>query len=377
MPSETAIHSATSPLVIATAPPLPYVAPCAARIARLIFDARLEALLGRIPDVSDCRMSIGVDDPGDESAMPFSDRGLITLVRQTAMLSIEIDLAAYPALSVVARTVDSANAEEHALCEALVCALLAPLTAALEQAGFGGWRIAALARVHEDTRPASSGAPPVVSLSYLLNGERYRARVALPLLLLSNAEEFLGAHPLGNANPLASISVPGRLRIGAKSFQSAVLRSLVPGDVLLGAIEPAVGEAGTPLCTVAVWGTRGRTQFLASVKFDGQTAVLLKDPFMANEADHPGNDAPDRNDPVAIGALEVPVNFEIDTVALPIDQLAAMRQGYVIGLSRATSDMQVRLTAHGQVIGHGELVSVGDHLGVRILQMAQRDDSGR
>ncbi|KWI31346.1 hypothetical protein WM04_15585 [Burkholderia ubonensis] len=364
--------------MIATAPlRLPDVAPCTARVARLIFDARLHALLARVPGVTDCHMSIVADDPGDESAMPFSDRGLISLARQAYTLSIEIDLAAHPALSVVARAVDSADTDEHALRDAIAGALLAPLTTALEQAGFGGWRIAALARARDDTRPASIGTASVVSLSLLLNGERYRARVVLNPTLVRDAEELLRAQPPVHANPLASFPVPGRLCIGAKSFQSAVLRSLVPGDVLLGAIEPAAGAAGMPFSTVAIWGTRGRTQLLASVQFDGRTAVLLKDPFMVQEADHPGNEVPDRTDPVAIGALEVPVNFEIDTVALPIDQLAAMRQGYVIELSRSPSDMQVRLIAHGQLIGHGELVSVGEHLGVRILQMAQRDDSGR
>ncbi|KVC92843.1 hypothetical protein WI77_12215 [Burkholderia ubonensis] len=363
--------------MITTAPPPPEIAQCAARAARLIFDARLDALLGRVPGVTDCRLSIDTEDTGDEFPMPFSDRGLITLVRQAVMLSIEIDLTAHPALSVVARAADSTDANEHALHDALTCALLAPLTVALEQAGFGSWRIAALARVRDDTPPASKGPPSVVSLSFLFNGERYRARVALNPLLISDAERLLNAHPPVHANPIASIPVPGRLCIGTKSFQSTVLRSLVPGDVLLGAIEPAVGAVGTPLCTVAVWGTRGRVQFFASVTFDGQTAVLLKDPFMAKEAHHPGNDAPDRNDPVAIGTLEIPVSFEIDTVALPVDQLAAMRPGYVIELPRAPSDMQIRLIAHGQLIGHGELVSVGEQLGVRILQMAQRDDSGR
>ncbi|KVU59674.1 hypothetical protein WK68_20375 [Burkholderia ubonensis] len=343
----------------------------------MIFDARWDALVGRLASVTDWRVSISDDPPGSESAMPLIDRGLITLVRKTETLSIEIDLNAHPALSVVASSVDSAEADERVLRDALACALLAPLTAALEQAGFAGWQIATLTRQSNDAHPAPHDAAPLVSLSFLLNGERHRARVALNGAFADEAERLLRAIALADAIPLASVRVPGRLCIGAKRYRTVVLHSLVPGDVLLGAIDPALGVAGTPFCTIAVWGTPRRMQRLASVKFDGRTAVLLKDPFMAQEADQPGNDAPGRTDPVDVGALEVPVNFEIDTVALSIDQLAAMRQGYVIELFRPPSETQVRLIAYGQLIGHGELVTVGEHLGVRIHHMAQRDDSGR
>ena len=33
---------------------------------------------------------------------------------------------------------------------------------------------------------------------------------------------------------------------------------------------------------------------------------------------------------------------------------------------------QLRLVAHGQTIGYGELVTVGEHLGIRIIRMAHR-----
>ncbi|VWD53026.1 type III secretion-associated protein [Burkholderia lata] len=348
-----------------------------ARAARSIFDARWDALMGRLPGLTDWRVSIGDASHSSESATPFSDRGLITLVRQTETLSIEFDLAAHPPLSVVAHPVDSADADERGLRDALARALLEPLTANLERVGFAGWQVASITREHGDAQSDRHGAASFASLTFLLNGERHRARVALNHAFVNEAEQLLRAISPRHAAPVASVPVPGQLRIGAKSFRTAVLRSLVPGDVLLGAIEPALRVAGVPFRTVATWGTPRRTRLLASVKFDGRTAILLKDPFMEQESDHTCIDVPDRTDPVDVGALELPVNFEIDTIALPIDQLAALRAGYVIELLRSPSEMQVRLIAYGQLIGHGELVTVGEHLGVRILQMAQRDDSGR
>jgi len=71
------------------------------------------------------------------------------------------------------------------------------------------------------------------------------------------------------------------------------------------------------------------------------------------------------------------VQFEIDTLALPLSQVAALRRGYVIELDTPVTDARIKLVAHGQTIGHGELVSVGEHLGIRITGMAYASDTDR
>jgi type III secretion protein Q len=81
-----------------------------------------------------------------------------------------------------------------------------------------------------------------------------------------------------------------------------------------------------------------------------------------------------QDEPIAVSELDVPVQLEIDTVALTVSQLSAMRPGYVLGLPTLAADAQVKLIAHGQTIGHGELVMVGEQLGVRIIRMAHGDD---
>ncbi|WP_175964369.1 type III secretion system cytoplasmic ring protein SctQ [Burkholderia pyrrocinia] len=363
---------------IPTAPPrLPDVAQCAARITRLVFDARWPALVDRVPGLTECHASISDDNSSACSTAPFPDRGLITLVRRTETLSIDIDLAAYPALSVVAPPIDSACNNDRTLRDALACALLAPLTVALEQAGSAGWQVARLARTHTGTHPAGHDAVSFVSLSFQLNGERHRARVGLDSAATHEVARLLNTMTPARAFPFPSIPVAGRLGIGAKPLRTSVLRSLAPGDVLLGAIEPALATPGTSFSTIAVWGTPRLMQMLAPVKSDGRTVTLLEDPFMTQDPSPSSHDAPDRADPVDVGALEVPVNLEIDTIALSIDQLAALRAGYIMELPRPAAEMPIRLVACGQLIGRGELVTVGEQLGVRILDMAQRDDSRR
>ena len=71
--------------------------------------------------------------------------------------------------------------------------------------------------------------------------------------------------------------------------------------------------------------------------------------------------------------LEVPVRFEVDTVALSLAQLESMAHGYVIELAAPLASAPLRLVACGRVIGTAELVAVGDRLGARITHLAARD----
>lgn len=66
----------------------------------------------------------------------------------------------------------------------------------------------------------------------------------------------------------------------------------------------------------------------------------------------------------------MPVAFEIDSTRMRLDELAALDTGAVIELDVALMDASVRLVCHGQTVGHGQLVAIGERLGVRILGMA-------
>ena len=96
------------------------------------------------------------------------------------------------------------------------------------------------------------------------------------------------------------------------------------------------------------------------------------EPDAQNNWQHDTEDAP-----LDIGLLDLAVQFEIDSVALPLAQLAALRPGYVIELAAPVLDTPVRLVTHGQTVGYGEIVCVGEHLGVRITRMAYAGDSDR
>ncbi|WP_114810509.1 type III secretion system cytoplasmic ring protein SctQ [Paraburkholderia kururiensis] len=250
------------------------------------------------------------------------------------------------------------------------------------------------------------------------------ARRGLPAMLEvgRNADESanvsLDAHAALRAR-LGELRVPGRLVLGARRLSIETLRALAPGDVLLRAFAPSLAPllagaaraarnvatadgarpasgqmpaaqpafadptrpsdphtAGAALATAA-WGTPGLIRLHAPAQFDGHTLVITKEPTMSDELDPVRADdalADDQaQNPIEIGELDLPVQFEVDTVALPLSQLCALRPGYVLELPTPVADAQLKLVTHGQTIGYGELVTVGEHLGIRILRMAHGD----
>ena len=78
--------------------------------------------------------------------------------------------------------------------------------------------------------------------------------------------------------------------------------------------------------------------------------------------------APDAGE-ASLQELQLPVAFEMDTARISLAELAGMQPGYVVELDVPVAQATVRLVCHGQVVGHGQLVAVGERLGVRIERM--------
>ena len=65
--------------------------------------------------------------------------------------------------------------------------------------------------------------------------------------------------------------------------------------------------------------------------------------------------------------LPVEVAFEIGRMQLPLGKLAELQPGYVFQVPAQLEGANVTIRANGEAVGQGELVSVGDTLGVRLL----------
>ena len=66
-------------------------------------------------------------------------------------------------------------------------------------------------------------------------------------------------------------------------------------------------------------------------------------------------------------SLPVRVEFEIGQVELSLGELADLQPGYVFALPAHLEGANVVIRANGRASGRGEVVAVGDTLGVRLL----------
>jgi type III secretion protein Q len=73
--------------------------------------------------------------------------------------------------------------------------------------------------------------------------------------------------------------------------------------------------------------------------------------------------------------LQLPIVFELDTARISLAALADMRPGYAVELDVPLREATVRLVCHGQTLGQGQLVAIGDQLGVRITRMEHPHDA--
>lgn len=82
-------------------------------------------------------------------------------------------------------------------------------------------------------------------------------------------------------------------------------------------------------------------------------------------------------DPASVGALELPVVFEIGRLHLRLDELAALVPGHTLALGGETPSPVVDIRVAGQLLAQGRLVDVGGMPGVQITRMhAAGQDSG-
>lgn len=82
-------------------------------------------------------------------------------------------------------------------------------------------------------------------------------------------------------------------------------------------------------------------------------------------------------EPSSVGALELPVVFEIGRLHLRLDELAALVPGHTLALGGETPSPVVDIRVAGQLLAQGRLVDVGGMPGVQITRMhAAGQDSG-
>ena len=182
------------------------------------------------------------------------------------------------------------------------------------------------------------------------------------------------AEPLDPDNPQPPLALwrdlpaPVSVTCPGPRLTAADWDGLRPGDVIV------LGSRTQPPPLYA--DANGRRWPLAS-NHDGcrvtgpmQTFPTLLERFAMTEHDDAAADgaaAPQDAIDAATRSLPVLVEFELGRLELTVGELAGLQPGYVFPLPAFVEGANVTIRANGRASGRGELVAVGDTLGVRLV----------
>ena len=153
-----------------------------------------------------------------------------------------------------------------------------------------------------------------------------------------------------------------RVELPAVAFTCGELRRAQIGDVLILGNRTACWRK----LHVTLVGAHGDKQMRTwNVCYDGTrltvSAHVLNSPPELIMSDPMATDAADN--------IPVSLDFDLGNLALPLGELAALKPGYVFELAGSLEKLRVVIRANGTRVGLGELVAVGDVLGVQLLAL--------
>ncbi|MEM7280620.1 MAG: FliM/FliN family flagellar motor switch protein [Pseudomonadota bacterium] len=73
--------------------------------------------------------------------------------------------------------------------------------------------------------------------------------------------------------------------------------------------------------------------------------------------------------PIPLSQLPVSLRFEVGHIDVSLDRLARVRPGSTFSLEHPLGKQTIHVVANGSLIAKGELVSLGDSLGVRVTHV--------
>ncbi|BAM93184.1 type III secretion system translocation protein, RhcQ [Bradyrhizobium oligotrophicum S58] len=166
--------------------------------------------------------------------------------------------------------------------------------------------------------------------------------------------------------PAAGVPICAAFRVGATRISARLLASLRPGDVVI--IEHAMPDGRV----AGVFGERR----LTSCRFEGSDATVLDmlhqirgDLHHWTAVDMTTHESVDTGaDEVSLDDLQIKLLFEIGQLDIPLGELRTIAPGYVFNLGRDPRHA-VEIHAGNRRIGSGEIVKIGEALGVRIKRL--------
>jgi type III secretion protein Q len=246
----------------------------------------------------------------------------------------------------------------------LVELALAPLFEKIETATGASFRLLSSSR--RASRDLITPGPQSRRLVFhgALDGVRFELELELDGGALEDFVKLL-QHAAPARLPLAETFVPvvAIVCAGAMRLPLRTLQDLHHGDVLIpdefpferGEAALTFGHRYRAIARLDETGARVRSALQHSKSIQEINAME-------------GKGAPRVVETEDLGDLEIQLTFELDRQTVELEQLRTIAPGYVFPLGRSPND-PVDIVANGRRIGRGEIVRVGDGLGVRLIRL--------
>ncbi|KRQ95018.1 type III secretion system cytoplasmic ring protein SctQ [Bradyrhizobium valentinum] len=246
----------------------------------------------------------------------------------------------------------------------LVELALAPLFEKIEIATGASFRLQSSSR--RASRDLTTPGPGSRRLVFhgALDGIPFELELELDVPALEDFVKLL-QHAVPARLPLAETFVPvvAILSAGAVRLPVRTLQDLHHGDVLIpdefpferGEAALTFGHRYRAIARLDETGARVRSALQHSKFIQEINAMEGKGASRVVETDD-------------LGDLEIQLTFELGRQTVELEQLRTIAPGYVFPLGRSPND-PVDIVANGRRIGRGEIVRVGDGLGVRLIRL--------
>jgi type III secretion protein Q len=238
-------------------------------------------------------------------------------------------------------------------------------------------------RLHFEWQPVKSSASAQAPFHY--NPEHagfFRATATNDSLTLRGFVQFEDAIALdalvpantgSGSSPIPvvfdSLRLPLSFLIGSTSIVLREIRNIRRGDII--SIEQWRSSGAAIEVTAELGGAAGQ-RLSAIAEGSLVTVQQLRDSVMKPESSSHSTSAPESSHlPIdRLDSLEVSLRFEVGELSLSLGELKSIHAGHVFDLGQPLNQTTVRILAHGNVLGRGYLVAVGDRLGVRVSDFA-------
>ena len=227
-----------------------------------------------------------------------------------------------------------------------------------------------------DECPLPEGGALCHDISIQLGSEVVTARLVCSTGTLSALRSFyeMERPPLTIQEDNAQLPIPLSYEIGETTIGATEWRKAKVGDCLLldrctldlenGKGTAILASNATPLFDIRIKGTEAKIlDYAMTQKEDVMTDELPPIPEDTQELP-PEPEA----QPLPAGQIPLTVTVEVDRFQMPLEKVAELKPGNVLELGKS-AESGVHLTVSGKRVATGELVRLGEAMGVKILKL--------